>query len=117
VEDVVGRGYRIPAPVPHANGATGIARMIIASPAAEATARVLAAQMEASTEPVAAYEGRQAFAIAGNTYSVVVFQDDAASPIGRTGGGLYAVELRGSEEKGLLDLTLAHGAPISIIKG
>ncbi|WP_430259574.1 VOC family protein [Neorhizobium sp. IRS_2294] len=117
VEDVVGRGYRIPAAVPHANGATGIARMIIASPMAEATAKVLAAQMAAPMQAAEAYQGRQAFSIAAGTYSVTVFQDDAASPIGRIGGGLYAVELKGSEAKGALDLTLAHGALLSIVKG
>lgn len=116
VEDVVGREFRIPAAVAHANGATGIARMVIASPTAEATAKVLAAQMGLTAQAAAAYEGRTAFEIVDAGYVVTVFEDDAKAPIGRIGGGLYAVELRGAEAKGPFDLGLAHGALLSIVK-
>lgn len=117
VEDMTGREHRIPAPVAHANGATGIARMVIASPTAETTAALLAAQMESTVSAAAEYEGRPAFEIAGETYRVIVFQDDVTAPIGRIGGGLHAVELYGPKASGVMDLGLAHGAQLAIVAG
>jgi catechol 2,3-dioxygenase-like lactoylglutathione lyase family enzyme len=116
VEDVIGREYRIPAAVPHENGATGIARMVISSQTPEQTARVLATQMGLSAQAAATYEGRATFEIVDAGYTVTVFEDDAKSPLGRKGGGLYAVELRGPEAKGPFDLGLSHGALLSIVK-
>lgn len=43
IEDVQGRNLRIPAPVPHANGATGIAELTIAAADPEGSARRVAA--------------------------------------------------------------------------
>lgn len=114
VEDVEGRQHRIPAAVPHANGTTGIARLVIASPKAEETARTLAAIIAKPVKAGAAYQGNPAFEIATDRYAITVFQDDPAAPRGRVGGGLYAAELAAPAGAGPLDIQLAHGANIAI---
>jgi hypothetical protein len=113
VEDVNGREYRIPAPVPHSNGATGIAHLIISSPKADKTATVLAKQLNVKVTD-SLFRNRHAFDLFVHTVRITVFQDDPAVPIGRAGGGLFAVMLVGAGEAKMLDLHLTHGAEISI---
>jgi catechol 2,3-dioxygenase-like lactoylglutathione lyase family enzyme len=114
IEDVNGREYRIPAPVPHANGVTGIARMIVSSPTADETAKVLAEQL-GSTSGSSVFRGRKAFELDGPC-RVIVFEDDPLAPIGRVGGGLFAVELASAKGAKSLDLGKTHGAEIAIVK-
>lgn len=113
VEDVNGREFRIPAPVPHSNGATGIAHLIISSPTADKTANVLAKQLNVKVT-ASLFRNRHAFDLLGYTVLITVFQDDPAMPIGRVEGGLFAVVLDGAGEAKTLDLHRTHGAEISI---
>lgn len=117
VEDVEGRSFRIPAPVPHANGATAIARMVIASPTAAETAKVLAHLVSSTVEDGIAYKGKTAYEIKVGGYDIVVFQDDPAAPLGHIGGGLYDVILRGTKTVDAMDAGLLHGALLTIIAG
>lgn len=115
IEDVAGRSFRIPAPVPHANGARAIRRLVIASLTAEQTARALATLIGGTVTAGAPFETRPAFDIDAGGCLLTVFADDPASPIGRAGGGLHAVELAGSGPAGPLDPGRAHGGRLIFV--
>ncbi|SFU22385.1 VOC family protein [Mesorhizobium sp. YR577] len=114
VEDVEGRNNRIPAAKPHANGATGISRMVIASPTADSTATTLALISGGTVTGASSYEGRDAWDIDAGAYRITVFADDPAAPLGRKGGGLYATELHGTKAVPEMDMKLTHGALLAI---
>jgi catechol 2,3-dioxygenase-like lactoylglutathione lyase family enzyme len=114
VEDVNGREFRIPAPVPHSNGAKGVARLIISSPKARETAKVMA-ELLGSTFGSSIFRGRDAFELDGPC-RVTVFEDASHPPIGRIGGGLFAVELTGDDAAKFMDLGKTHGADIAIVR-
>lgn len=102
ISDVEGRSARIPGPVPHANGATGIVGLKLSSANPVVVGRTLLALGGKEVSPY-----RYDF---GKT-SVEVLPLDAKG--GREGGGMVEAVLSGSAAQ-TLDLGLAHGAPLRI---
>ena len=66
------------------------------------------------SSPVA---GRTAVRLETGDAAIEVFDDGAAPQLGRTGGGLYELELTGEAPVELMDLGLAHGARIRVRRG
>jgi len=118
IEDVAGREHRIPAYKPHANGVTAVETIRIASKDPASTAERLAAVTDTSiAADQASVEGRTAVRLeAGQGAKIEVF-DDAGERLGRSDGGLYELVLLGSSDVPLMDLSLAHGARIRVIRG
>lgn len=113
VEDIAGRNHRIPAYVPHANGVADVATIRIASDRPADTAKRLSAITGAAADAGAAsFEGRLSLRLGGG--AIEVFDDAAPQRLGRTGGGLYELVLRGATAIPLMDLHLAHGARIRV---
>lgn len=104
VSDVEGRPARIPAPVPHANGATGIAGLSISTAGPAAVGRTLKALGGRETAP-----GRFDF---GRVWVEVL---PASTPLGRAGGGMVKAVLSGGAVREF-DTALTHGAPLAMIR-
>jgi len=104
VSDVEGRAARIPAPVPHANGATGLVALSLSSADRALVGRTLAVLGGTETAP-----GRYDF----GRVRVEVLPLDA--PGGRAGGGMVRAVLSGGEAREF-DLALTHGAPLSMVR-
>lgn len=102
ISDVEGRPARIPAPLPHANGATGIVGLKLSSADPATVGRTLVALGGTEVSP-----NRYDF---GATWVEVLPLDTAG---GRLGGGMVEAVLSGSTAQSL-DLGLAHGAPLRI---
>lgn len=118
VEDVAGRDHRIPSFRPHANGAKSVAAVRIASTQPERTADALVALTGAARAAQAAtVDGRTAVRLEAGEAAIEVFDDGVAPRLGRTGGGLYELELTGETPVELMDLALAHGARIRVRRG
>ncbi|MGZ9810236.1 VOC family protein [Pseudoroseicyclus sp. H15] len=102
VSDVEGRDARIPAPKPHANGATGMVGLRLTTGDASAVGEALKVIGCEETAP-----GRYAFA---DGWVEVLPLD---TPGGRAGGGILEVVLTGPEAA-TFDAALTHGAPLSM---
>lgn len=109
VEDVKGRGFRIPAYKPHANGVTSFAGLTITSADAESTAKALGIILGA---PVSAHG--EAFDVAAGAAPVKVLSDTGSSRIGRARGGVYEILLNGEKDM-LLDIEKAHGLRLKVV--
>lgn len=103
VSDVEGRAHRIPAAVPHANGATGIASVTVASADLRRVADTLVAIGGVEEAGLRIRFGQ----------GVVRVLALADAPAARPGGGIVGVTLAGPDG-GALDLRLTHGAPIAL---
>lgn len=105
VSDIEGRQYRIPAPKPHANGATGIRKITVSSTGRDHTIAALVALGATQHD-----DG----VLTGAGYIEVIGQDDASGH--RPGGGVASIEITtagpSAAGEGLLDISLTHGAPI-----
>jgi hypothetical protein len=114
VEDVIGRHHRIPAWQPHANRATSVETIRIASMRPAATAACLTAITGAALEPlVSLFNGREAVRLGAEAGTAIeIFDDTSAPSLGRRGGGLYELVLRGLTGTTTLDLVASHGARI-----
>lgn len=106
VSDVAGRGHRIPAPVPHANGATGIAAVTVASADPRQLADLLVA-VGGQEEPGL----RIRFGAA--RVEILALADAPGAP---AGGGMVGVTLF-ADRDAALDPALSHGAPIALARG
>ena len=102
VSDVEGRSARIPGPVPHANGATGIVGLRLSSADPVAVGNILMALGGTAATPC-----RYDF----GAIWVEVLPLDAEG--GRPGGGMVEAVLSGPAAQ-VLDLHRAHGAPLRI---
>ena len=104
VSDVEGRSARIPAPVPHANGATGLVGLTISTADAAIVGKTLAALGGTETAP-----GHYDF---GASWVEILPLD---APQARAGGGMVKAVLSGGEARDF-DLALSHGAPLSMVR-
>lgn len=95
VSDTKGREFRIPAYIPHANGAGAIKGLRLTSANAQDTANSLAVILGNPLDQMA--------------YSIEVLPDQRAQKFGRARGGLYEILIDGPAD-GLLDLAKSHGA-------
>lgn len=118
VSDNEGRNYRIPGPSTHANGASAMLGIRLSSADVETVVKTLVALggRDAGTSPFNEGDRRVDF---GQTWIDVAPESVAG---GRAGGGIVEVVLASSEadlpsEGKLLDLGLAHGAPIRLVRG
>lgn len=118
VSDNEGRKHRIPGPSDHANGATAMVGIRLSSIDVEAVVKTLVALggKDIGASPFKAGDHRVDF---GQTWIDVAVD---GVPGGRAGGGIVEVVLVSSDprlpaEGTVLDLGLAHGAPIRLIKG
>ncbi|MCR5856436.1 VOC family protein [Mesorhizobium sp. J428] len=117
VSDNEGRNHRVPGPSIHANGASAMAGIRLSSVDGDTVVKTLAAigGKDAGMSPANAGDRRVDF---GPVWIDVAPENVAGS---RAGGGIVEVVLT-STDAGLpaggrvLDLALAHGAPIRLIK-
>lgn len=103
VEDTHGRGFRIPAFQPHANGIERIAEIRASSDDPLKAAAILGATLDA---PVTATR------VESLPAPVVFTATHETAGHARARGGLYELVVTGSATKGLMDCTLTHGARI-----
>lgn len=107
VQDTQGRSARIPASVPHANGALGLKSLTIGSEKPAETAALLAALVGVENDALTLDMG---------SYKLEVVANAADLAGRRNGGGLASISLRvapGTPAK-VLDLALTHGAIITL---
>lgn len=117
VSDNEGREYRIPGPSTHANGATAMVGIRLSSVDVETVLRTLVAigGKDAGASPTNAGDRRVDF---GATWIDIAPE---AVTGGRAGGGIVEVVLASSDPAlpaggRVLDVGLAHGAPIRLVK-
>lgn len=103
VSDVEGRSARIPAPKPHANGATGMTALSLSTGAPEVVGATLLALGGRETAPGVFDYGAA---------TVTVLPESA----GRPGGGIVEVVLTGPEDRSF-DSAATHGAALRMIRG
>lgn len=104
VSDVEGRDYRIPGPVRHANGATGIARVAVSTADPDLVTRTLA-EVGGSVDAGGVRFGE-----------VVVDVLPLGTPGGRPGGGMVSALLAGGDTREF-DTALTHGAHLRMERG
>ncbi|MCB1387603.1 MAG: VOC family protein [Rhodobacteraceae bacterium] len=104
VSDVEGRSARIPAPKPHANGATGLVGLSLSTADATTVGRTLALLGGTQTA-----RGQFDF---GKVRVEVLPLD---TPQGRPGGGMVKAVLSGSTAREF-DIAQTHGAPLAMIR-
>lgn len=107
ISDVEGREHRIPGPSVHANGADGIASLTVSTADPRRVADTLVA---IGGRDVATPKGIRVHFDA----CFVEILSLAAAPQGRPGGGIVSVSLTGGTGGAVLDLDLAHGAPMTL---
>jgi hypothetical protein len=90
IQDVVGRDVRIPAAVPHANGAIGVAEIRVSAPDPAATASRLAALVGVSVATAA--DG--GFSLHVGSCTVTVLPHRPGGPGARRTGGMTSAVLR-----------------------
>lgn len=112
VQDVSGRDIRIPKAVSHPNGALGVSALMIGAPDPAATAKGLAALLGAPTP--AMNDGAYELTAGPCRLRIIANRDDL--PGRRSGGGLVDASIRTATggKAGALDLTLAHGARMTL---
>ena len=105
VSDVEGRAARIPAPKPHANGATALVGLSLSSGDPAIVGKTLKTLGATETAP-----GHFDF---GDVWVEILPLD---TPQGRAGGGMVKAVLSGGEARDF-GLTLSHGAPLTMVRG
>jgi catechol 2,3-dioxygenase-like lactoylglutathione lyase family enzyme len=108
VEDTVGRDIRIPSFKPHANGVTHVTSISIGSPDPARTAVSLRALLGIE-------KGADDHSFKAGALSVNVVANAPGLAGRRNMGGLVAAQMKSSEQAGLLDLKLTHGAHITLV--
>ncbi|PVH30234.1 VOC family protein [Pararhodobacter oceanensis] len=105
VSDVTGRSHRIPGPSDHGNGASGIESVTLTTADPRRVADTLVA---IGGKDVATSKGIH---VHFDDCHVEILPLDA--PNSRPGGGIASVTLKGGTAGQVLDLTLAHNAPMT----
>lgn len=105
ISDIEGRSARIPAPQPHANGATGIVGLSIST--------VDAATVGATLTELGGTQTNRGYFDFGKSWVEVLPLD---APLARAGGGMVEAVLTGDADMNF-DITLTHGAPLRMVKG
>jgi len=110
VEDTGGRDVRIPAPLPHANGATGIAALRVGAADPAGTAARLGALLDLA--PAATNAG---WTISAGPARIEIVANAQGLPGRRATGGLVETWIAADDAAGLLDPARSHFARITLV--